>query len=616
MSRFTVPSLSLLALALAPSFAVIAAPQPDGSAQSLDTVLVTASRTEQGPATLAASTVIERAEIDRLQPRSLMDLLRGREGIGFANNGGAGKNTSIFMRGTESAHVLVLVDGVRIGSATLGTPALQDIPVDQVERIEIVRGPFSSLYGSDAIGGVIQIFTRSPEQGTRINGSVSIGSEATRRGTFGVSGRSAAADEVGGWYALQLAHERTDGIDATDEGAWGHDPDRDGYRNTSVSARGGYRFSPQWRVEGSALQAKGFNEVDSSPNESDITQRVLGGKAVFTPNEALRFTASLGHNADLSENMNDGVWASSYQTRRNTAGLQADMAVGEGLLTLGWDHVRESVGGSMAYPVERRSIRGLFGQWQQVFGAHALQASLRRDDNDQFGGETTGALAWGWELTEGLRLSARYGTAFHAPSFNQLYFPGYGNPELLPESSRSFELGLRGEQRWGGWSLSAFDTRITDMIAHDPTIGDWGGPNNINRARIKGLEAGVDTTVADWTVRLAATLLDPRNAVQGPQLDNLLPRRGKQSLRLDADRRFGAFSVGGSVFGSSMRYDDPANTLPMGGYGLVDLRAGWDFSPQWTLALAVNNIADKHYQTARFYEQPGRNWLLTLRYVQ
>lgn len=599
-----------LAVSLSCSFFVAAPAFADRAATDLGQVIVTATRTAQTQdQTLAAVTVIDRAEIERLQPASLPDLLTGRAGISLANNGGVGKATSVFLRGTESDHVLVLVDGIRIGSATSGGASLQDIPPEQIERIEIVRGPFSSLYGSEALGGVIQIFTRRPQGAFAPSASVALGSEATHRASVGAGGRGER-----GWYAINAAHQDTDGINAY-RGARSFDPDEDGYRNTSLTLQGGWRFSTQWDADLRAFRAEGRNEYDGSVNnEADIVQQVVGGRVRYAPGERMKFTGSVGTSADLSENFLDGVYSSTFDTRRELASLQADLGLGPGLLTLGFDWLHDEVDSNTDYARDRRINRGVFGQWQQDFGAQALQLSARRDDDSQFGGETTGSVLWGWNFTDALRLSASVGTAFKAPTFNELYFPGYGNPDLGPETSRSIELGLRGEHGWGTWSVNAFDTTIDDMIAFDSTLGDFGGPNNIDRARIQGVEVVVGTELAGWDLHGSLTWLDPRNDGDNPNRGNVLPRRAKESGRVDADRRFGRFSVGASVTGAGERYDNLANTTRLAGYGLADLRAGWAFDDAWSVQASIANVFDKRYETAALYNQPGRTWLLTLRY--
>lgn len=604
----------VLAVSLSSSLFITAPAFADDAATDLDQVVVTATRTAQTQdQTLAAITVIDRAEIERLQPASLPDLLTGRAGISLANNGGVGKSTSLFLRGTESDHVLVLVDGIRIGSATSGGASLQDIPVEQIERIEIVRGPFSSLYGSEALGGVIQIFTRRPNGAFAPNASVAVGSDDTQRWSAGVSGR-ASDPEHGGWYAINATHQDTDGINAY-RGTRNFDPDKDGYRNTSLTLQGGWRFNAQWDADVRAFRAEGRNEYDGSANnEADTVQQVVGARARYAPDERLKFTASVGTSADLSENFLDGAYSSTFDTRRELGSLQADVGIASGLLTLGFDWLHDEVDSNTDYARDRRINRGVFGQWQQDFGAQSLQAAARRDDDSQFGGKTTGSVLWGWNFTDALRLSASVGTAFKAPTFNELYFPGYGNPDLGPETSRSVELGLRGEHGWGDWSLNAFDTRIDDMIAFDATLGDFGGPNNIDRARIQGVEAVIGTQLAGWDLRSSLTWLDPRNDGDNPNRDKVLPRRAKQSGRVDVDRRFGKFSIGASVIGAGERYDNLANTTRLGGYGLVGLRAGYAFGDAWSVQASADNVFDKVYETAALYNQPGRTWLLTLRY--
>jgi len=605
----------VLAVSLSCSLFSVAAPAfADDAATDLDQVVVTATRTAQTQdQTLAAITVIDRAEIERLQPLSLPDLLTGRPGISIANNGGPGKSTSVFMRGTESDHVLVLVDGIKIGSATSGGASLQDIPVEQVERIEIVRGPFSSLYGSEALGGVIQIFTRRPQGAFSPNASAGIGSQNLQRLSAGASGRAKDA-EHGGWYVINAAHENTDGINAY-RGTRNFDPDKDGYRNNSLTLQGGYRFSETWDADVRAFRAEGNNEYDGSlNNEADTVQQVIGGRVRYVPGERLKFTASLGSSADLSENFLDGVYSSTFDTRRELGSLQADIDIATGLLTLGFDWLGDKVNSNTDYARDRRINRGVFGQWQQAFGTQSLQVSARRDDDSQFGGETTGSVLWGWNFTRSLRLSASYGTAFKAPTFNELYFPGYGNPDLGPETSRSFELGLRGEHDWGNWSLNAFDAKIDDLIAFDSTLGPMGGPNNIDRARIQGVEATAGATWFGWNLRGSLTWLDPRNDGNNANHDRILPRRAKETGRIDADRRFGRFSVGASVIGIGERYDNLANTTRLAGYGLTDVRAGFAITDAWSVQASLNNAFDKRYETAALYNQPGRNWLLTVRY--
>lgn len=604
--------------ALADSLSAVSTPAT--SAVDLDNLVVTATRTASTlDQTLIAVNVIDRQQIDRLQPASLSDLLRGLPGVSISNSGGLGKSTSLFLRGTQSDHVLVMVDGIRAGSATTGGFAWQDIPVEQIERIEIVRGPFSSLYGSSAIGGVVQIFTRRPKGAFAPHLSLAAGSERTWRRSARIGGRGDSD-----WYSINLTNDSSDGIDAfggdparlTPERYL--DPDLDGYRNSSLTVQGGYQFDPQWDAEANLLRAQSHNKYDgSSNNESDGVQQVLGARLRHTPDEQLTVLLSAGRSEDRSDAFLDGVYSSTFDSRRDQGSLQTDMAITDGLLTLGFDWLRDRVDSSSTYQVNQRSNRALFGQWQQQFDRHALQASLRRDDNSQFGAETTGSALWRVGLGDTLSATVSVGSAFKAPTFNELYFPGYGNPDLAPESSRSVEIGLRGEHGRASWALSAFKTRIDDLIAYDSTLVDdahpFGQPNNIERARIRGIELSSQARVMDWDLSGSASWLEPRN--DGQRFSgNVLPRRARQTARIDADRRVGAFALGASLHAIGARFDDLGNTRRLHGYSTTDLRISYAAGTDWSLRLSAANVFDRSYETAAFFNQPGRTWLLNLRY--
>lgn len=616
---------SRLALAIATAFVLPVTVHADDASTDLDKVVVTASRTEQSASqVLAASTVIDRADIERLQPNSVADLLRAVPGVSIANNGGPGKSTSVFLRGTESDHVLVLVDGVRIGSATSGTAAFQDIPVDQIERIEIVRGPYSSLYGSEALGGVIQIFTRHPQGAFVPSFSVGVGSWSTLRGSAGFAGSG-----KNGWYAVEATHDQTDGINACrgkpspgGGGCFTDEPDRDGYRNNALSLKGGWRFDEQWDADASATRSEGRNHYDgTSSNFAESTTQAIGGRVHYRPSKDALITLNVGRSGDFSTDYEKGIYADTFNTHRDLASLQADLGhVGGsyGLATVGFDWQQDRVVGNTDYLVDARHNHALFAQWQQEFGASSVQGSVRRDENSQFGGKTTGSLLYGYALSEELRVTASYGTAFKAPTFNDLYFPDYGNPDLGPETSRNWELGLKGTPGWGHWSVNAFQNKIDHLIVFDSSLTGplfpFGGANDIDRSRIRGVELAADTRFDDWTLAGSATWLQPEDDSDDASHGNLLPRRARRTANVDLDRRFGAFSVGASVFASGYRYDDTANLHRLGGYALTDLRMAYAFDAAWKLELAAKNVFDRHYETARYYNQPGRNWMLTLRY--
>ncbi len=620
--RDTVFRLSPLALALA--LPGLASAHGD-DATDLDKVVVTATRTAStADAALAAVEVIDRAQIDASSARSLPELLRGRAGITLVNQGGLGKLSTLFLRGTESDHTLFLIDGVRVGSPASGLTMLQDLPLAQIERIEIVRGPRSSLYGADAIGGVIQIFTRRGEaEGVRGRGRIAAGSHGLREASAGLDLRG----ERGG-VGVDVAHQETGGINACrgfyDPATWagagcfivpGTHLDRDGYRNSSASLRADFAAGDAWQFDARATRAEGHNDYDGDyVDNSDIVQQTVGGSVRWRPASDVQLKLTLGRNSDDSDNRLGSVFSNRFTTTRDSASLQADLAVAQGqLLSAGFDWLRDRA--TILDPwspfAAARGNRAVFAQYQGDFGAHDLQLSLRSDRNDQFGAHATGSIAWGMDIAPGWRLTASHGTAFKAPSFNELYYPGYSNPLLRPEESRSSELSLL--RSGDGWQLqaNAYRTRIDDLIAWDASIGR---PGNVEQARIRGLELTASVALGGWDLRGQLGWLDARNASAGFNHDKRLARRPTRSARLDLDREFGNWGFGLSGIGEAARWDDVGNSLRVGGYATLDGRVSWRFAREWTLQANVVNLFDKRYETSAWYVQPGREYALSLRW--
>ncbi|GAB4350138.1 MAG: TonB-dependent vitamin B12 receptor [Immundisolibacter sp.] len=582
------------------------------------TINVTATRTAQSNVdTLASVTVIDRDEIERRQTQSVQEALRGVPGLSFSNNGGPGKATSVFLRGSESDHVLVLIDGIRIGSVTLGTAPFQDIPIDQVERIEVVRGPRSSLYGADAIGGVIQIFTRKGGGALTPRLSAGGGSHGTQDYGMGLSGGGGR-----GWFNIGASHLETRGFNACEGvpfppggGCFVNEPDHDGYRNTGVSARVGYRLTDTLTAEAHYLRGEGENEYDGSlfsGNSTDFVQDVLGARIDWQPLPAWRMTLSGGRSRDLSDNFYNGFFNSAFDSERYSATWQNDIALSaDQRLTLGADWLDDRVSGTTDYARKSRDNAAGFVQYRGQFGNHELTAAARRDDNQQFGGHTTGSLAWGYRFSPTLRLMASWGSAFKAPTFNELYFPSFGNPNLDPEEADSYELGLAGQHGAVDWSLNLYQTDIDQLIGFDASFT----PVNIAKARIRGLEAIARTEWAGWTLTANLSVLDPDNRGHGVNRGNWLPRRAKRMGELDVDRRLGHWRVGATLHGEGKRYDDIANTTELGGFVTADLRLAYAVHRDWTVEGKLANLLDKRYQTARLFEQDGRNAMLTVRFT-
>ncbi len=570
-----------------------------------DAVIVTATRTAvTADETLASVTVITRKEIEHSQAKSVIELITGIAGIDANVSGGYGKTTGVFLRGTNSDHVVVLIDGVRIGSPTLGEVSWQYLPTEQIERIEIVRGPHSSLYGADAIGGVIQIFTRQGKEGFRGGASAGYGSHNTREYTANISGA-----QSGSHYSASAARFQTDGFNARTIAA-ANEPDNDGFRNDSFSANAGHRFANGAEINAHLLHAQGHNLYDGSfQNENNFIQNAVGADLRFAPTSLWNVRLAAGRSRDDSTDFLNGVFASNYYTTRRTTSWQNDFALApKQLFTLGIDEQKDLVDSSTPFNATSRKNVGYFAQHQAGLGDHDVLVSFRRDDSYAFGTHDTGNLAWGYAVRgERLRVMASYGTAFKAPTLNQLYDPFVGNPDIKPEEARGAELGLRGKERWGKWDVRGFETRIDNLIIFQPPTYQ---AININRARIRGLETQVSGGTDRDRVALNLTLLDPRDADTG----KLLPRRAQRSVRVDVSHNFEALQIGADWLVQSYRYDDPANTTRLGGYGLVNLTARYDLGKQWFLRARADNILDKEYQTAATYNSLRRSYFMAIGY--
>ncbi len=597
---------------------VFASGPDSGAVGESEPVVVTATRTAQmAGETLAAVTTVTRQDIERLQARSLRDLLRGMPGVDVANRGGMGKRTSLFLRGTNPEQVLVFIDGVRTGSVTSGTTGFESIPVDQIERIEIVRGPRSSLYGSGAVGGVIQIFTRRGGGANKASFSAGAGSFNTFKTYAGISGGGES-----GWFSANVNTIDTRGFNACygkpNPGGAGCkviEPDKDGYANRAISLRGGYRFANRVEMDAHLLHTSNDTDNDGgNTNETEGMQQVVGVRFRYSPAENLQLTLGGGQSQDNADYFKNGSAVRYIDTKRDTVSLQYDLTIAANhLITQGIDYYGEGVDSSIGFTTASRDNSGLFLQYQGKFGANRVHFSLREDNNEQFGKYTTGGLAWGYPLSDRLRLTAAWGSAFRAPAFNELYYPGFSNPDLEPEESRSYELGLAGEGEWGRWTLHAYETRAEALITR---LGNT--LNNIGEARIRGMEAEVAIGIGGWMIATNVTLLDPENRSEGSRYGDVLPWRAEQSLRIDADRSLGRYTIGGTLLAEGRRYDydDAANTntLKLDSYAVLDLRLSYRFNKLWLLQARIENLFDEAYETEAYYNQPGRGLYLTLHY--
>ena len=577
-------------------------------AETLTPLIVTANRTAQTiDQSLSSVTLITREEIERLQPASITDLLRSRAGIDITSSGSFGKQTSLFSRGTNSNHTLLLVDGVRMGSAN-GGAAWQHLPPSEIERIEIVRGPRTSLYGSDAVGGVIQVFTRRGKTGApKVNAFVGGGSFGSNK-----VGASVAGGTNSFLYSLGVSRFETDGVDVTKDG------DKDGYDNLSFSTNLEYRLDNSTSFQFALMNSQGETEYDSlfDPGGNyydDFSQTMvrLAWNQQFASNWGSEF--SLAQSYDKQDNY--APYGDSYfNTRKDQIAWINTLQLGIHEIKLGADAVRDNVDSSTKYDEDSRDNVGVFAQVHVPYGSLVGDASIRYDDNEQFGDKTTGQLALGYWLAADLNLRSSVGTAFSTPTFNDLYYPadpvwgGGGNPDLKAEKSTSYELGLHYNPDKYFFDVALFHTATKDLIGSDSSFKRI----NINEARIQGLEIESGYKWQGWNFNVAATFLKPED--RDTKKD--LARRAKSTLRADLDHKWQDVAVGVSVIRRGTSYEDVANTTKLASHVLVDLRASWEFYPSVTLRTSVQNLQDKEYSLAQGYYETGRAAYVTLEYKQ
>ncbi len=575
----------------------------EDDAQTLNPLVVTAALAPRtADESLASVTLLDEATLERQDPVSLIDLFRGQPGVDVTTSGSFGKQSSVFVRGTNSNQNVLLIDGIRLRSATSGAPAWQFLDPRMFQRAEIVRGPRGSLYGADAVGGVVQLFTPEGEGGPTPRISAGGGSFNTQRYSASLSGA-----EGGTRYHFAGSRFDTDGAPIRRGG------EDKGFDNTSGLVRLAHTFDNNAEIGGLALRAKGSTEFDSfgSPAKTDFVQQVAGLYGEVPVTDSWRSRLTLSESRDEGDTV-DAFGFSVFDTRTQTVRWDNTLEVGFHELIAGIEHDEDEVSGTSDYDESNRDNTALFAQGLLDFAPFSLQASLRHDDNEAFGEETTGSLALGYEVSEHHTLRASYGTAFRAPTFNELFFPGFGNPELNAETSDTLEIGVRGQFNRSFWDLALYQTDIDNLIINVDSDGDGfvDIPKNVQRARIRGVELSAGAELDAWTLAAALTYTDPEDRETG----NRLRRRASQSLRLDVDRALGDWSLGGSWIVQNHRYDDADNEERLGGYGNVNLRAGWAFAPMWSARLTVENALDKEYETARDFPNAGRAAFLSVHF--
>ncbi|NDP61563.1 TonB-dependent receptor [Polaromonas sp.] len=594
--------LAVLPLALTLAFPAFAQTQP---ASQLRETVVTATRTVQPLNDVVADvTIIDRQKIERSGAAGLADVLKRVPGIEMSRNGGPGATTSVFLRGAESRFTAVYIDGVRVDSQATGGAAWESIPLALIDRIEVLRGPAAAVYGSDALGGVIQIFTKRGEDGFSPFVGVGVGTYNTRKLDAGFSGASGGFD-----YALGLAHEQSDGFNARNVPT--QNPDLDDYRSLSANLRLGFQVNKAHRLEATYLTSDMDSGYDNGLGKDDrnlheLHALGLNWQAQWT--DAWLTRLSVADSSDRYETR-----PSPYLTVTRLRGytLQNELRLGAQLFTAALERKEDHLENA---PIDQgRSQNALALGYGFTDKKHTVQLNLRHDKDSEFGGKTTGSAAYAYAFTPEWRASASAGTAFRAPTLYQR-FSQYGVATLVPESSRNLELGLRWSKGASSVGLVGYRNKVDNLITFASAgtcASAFGCYANTARAEYSG--ATLTATHAVGGVNLAGSLdmQNPRDLNTG----KLLARRAKQHGTLSADTRLGSWLLGAEAQFSGKRFDDAANTRELSGYTLLGLSASTPLVKDWTLLARVDNLADKQYELARTYATAGRSFYVGVKWA-
>ncbi len=575
----------------------------------LEETVVTANRSEQLlTEALPHTTVIGRDLIERSQALDLPTLLSSEAGFQFTQNGGRGTAATLFLRGSASLQVLVLIDGVPLTKQdSTGSVSLEHIMLDQVDHVEIVRGNVSAIYGSGAVGGVIQIFMRKGQGAPKAFAQFEVGSYGSMRASAGVSGQLGDTS-----FFVGIGRHRTSGFSAMNTSQYpSENPDADGYSNTNYNLGLSQTVAPGHTLGLRAEGSDGEFDTDGggygTPTDFYKGATKLGTWSLYSQNQMThdwrsQVTFSQGREQSISS-----PYDSEAVTRSRTLNWTNSLTLGAWLLTAGADSQRQSIDTIDSYATQlnrERGVSSLFAGLAATLGAHSLQFNLRRDNADGVAGETTGYAGYGFQLFPTWKLIASVSSAFNLPPLGYLYIPlsWGGNPALKPETARSTELGLQWAQDKQVLRATLFKTRTDNLLLWDPTAGTWGGFNNVSAASNSGLELSYSGKLAGADLRASLTLQDPMDEGKGVRLI----RRARNMASFGASLPLGQWTFGGDLRYTGDR-PDIASVPALPAYAVVNLTARYALTREVALTARIENLLDREYQTAYGYNQPARS---------
>lgn len=620
MTLFPSIPARLAALPLALGAVFPAQAQTAAQPAALQETVVTATRVEQPLSDLVADvSILDHEAIERSGATGLADVLARLPGVEMVRNGGPGTTTQLFLRGAETRYTAVFVDGVRVDSQSgSGGVSLESLPLGLIDRIEVLRGPAAAVYGSDAVAGVIQIFTKRGEAGVSPYVGVGAGSYNTWRAEAGVSGVQGMVD-----YALGVQRETSRGYNAKRPGASRYNPDRDGYRATSANARLGLRINAEHRVEGTLL----YNDSNSGWDDSaTFDDRGLRRLQALGLNWHAQWSGAYSTRVSVTDTRDRYVSASGTtgttlaETQLRSYLLHNTWRLGAHQLTAALERREDRLDAAPTVIRDRRSQNALALGYGLHLGAHTLQLNARYDDDSDFGGKATGSAAYGYAFSTHWRATASVGTAFRAPTVYQQFYRRHPGTSLESENGRNVELGLQWREGGNSVSATVYRNNVDNLINWTGTAATcFGNPqpalagcyDNVGKARYQGVTLAGSYRLAGWSLHGSADWQDPRNL----DTDKLLARRARRHATLGADTQWAGWTLGAELQAYSQRFDDAKNTKPLEGYTLLGLYASTRIARDYQLVARVDNLADRDYVLASGYATAGRSFYVGLKWA-
>ena len=598
---------SLIALTIASTLtpAITYAFTSQEDVKETETILVTSNPYSQSADEIMSTvSIINRADIDRIQPKSVAELLQTTAGIDIASNGGPAQVTSVFVRGTNSTHTLFLVDGVRIDTVTgSGGASVNDIPTYQIERVEIVKGPRAAMYGSDAVGAVIQIFTRKLEGG-EFQAAVEYGSN-----NYQFAGVTAGVTHGKGTSTISVSREKSDGYDVTDND-YSVDDDKDEYKKVNISIKGHQSLNEALTLNWIGRYDDGSYDYDGNSSYTVLAPEQEYKKHLLSTGLSYN-QAQWSHNLSIAQYQEKqerlGDYPAENQTARNQANYSSTYNSENNFsYNFGGQLYQDKYDGNGSFDGQSRNTTSAF--IGAFYEAEALltELSVRYNDVEDTGSEVTYNISAGYNINESVFASINYGTGFKAPTFYQLYDSWSGNENLKLETSTSWEFLLRTSFLGAKAEISYFHLNFDNLLDYDYTTFTYA---NIADAEISGVELNLSKRLEDLTLSANYAYTDSEDKTTGTQLS----RRARHKGNIEATYSWEKVTFSAAYKYQGIRFDAYSNSS-LKSYGTMNISANYLLTDKWKLQVKANNITDETYRTAPGYVTPGAEYFLQVSY--